>query len=160
MSMRRRLTRTPSMVLVMNRYKKLATNWKAMPALMWERSKLWIALKSTTDVASFTTPSPKTRLYSNGVSSWLSTCTIGHWSIKLTSQTSKVFHYGFQTGPEFKGYLYLQGTNGIRGRKYRSNCCNQCIKISWKHKNKTNWLRNKFKKNYYIKGKTMLTVPR
>lgn len=40
------------------------------------RSKVWIALNKTTDVASLTTPSPKTRLYNNGVSSWLSTCKV------------------------------------------------------------------------------------
>lgn len=56
------VTRTPSKVLAVNKYRKLPRNFKAIPESKWVRSKLWIALKSTTDVASFTTPSPNTRL--------------------------------------------------------------------------------------------------
>lgn len=63
------LTKTPKMVLETNRFRKFPKNCIATLELMWERSKLWIALKNTTDVASFTTPSPKTRLYNKGVSS-------------------------------------------------------------------------------------------
>lgn len=66
---RERLTTTPSIVLVANKYKKFPINCITVLVLIWERSKLWIALKSTIDVASFTTPSPKTRLYNKGVSS-------------------------------------------------------------------------------------------
>ena len=56
------VTRTPSKVLAVNKYRKLPRNFKAIPESRWVRSKLWIALKSTTDVAAFTTPSPNTRL--------------------------------------------------------------------------------------------------
>jgi len=56
------LTITPSSVLATNKYKKLPINCKGILWSICERSKLWIALKSTTDVASFTTPSPNTRL--------------------------------------------------------------------------------------------------
>jgi hypothetical protein len=66
---RERLTATPRTVLVKNKYKKLPINRKASVEVILERSNLWIALKSTTDVASLTTPSPKTILYSKGVSS-------------------------------------------------------------------------------------------
>lgn len=56
------VTKTPSIVLVMNKYKRLPKKCKAVLRSIWLRSKLWIALKRTTDVASFTTPSPNTRL--------------------------------------------------------------------------------------------------
>ena len=58
----KRLTETPSKVLVINKEEKLPMNSNASPDFMLDRSNLWIALKSTTDVASFTTPSPKTKL--------------------------------------------------------------------------------------------------
>ena len=41
--------------------------------LIFPGSKFWIALNNTTEVVSLTTPSPNTRLYKNGVSSWLNT---------------------------------------------------------------------------------------
>jgi len=75
---RKTFTNTPSIVLAINKYKKLPKKCKAIEGSILLRSKLWIALKSTTDVASFTTPSPNTRLYSKGVSSWFSTCIIIH----------------------------------------------------------------------------------
>jgi hypothetical protein len=81
---RERITRTPSMVLEINKYRKFPRNSAAMLELMWDRSMLWIAWKSTTDVASFTTPSPKTRLYNKGVSSWLRTCNNTNWSTQIT----------------------------------------------------------------------------
>lgn len=66
---RRKLTSTPSKVLVRNKYMKFPTKRNAIVVSICTRSKLWIALNNTTDVASLTTPSPKTRLYRKGVSS-------------------------------------------------------------------------------------------
>ena len=62
-----RLTPKPRTVLVKKRYKKYPMD--SMATIEVTGSNLWIAIKSTTDVASFTTPSPKTRLYNRGVSS-------------------------------------------------------------------------------------------
>jgi hypothetical protein len=76
------LTKIPKTVLAMNKYKKFPNKCKAVVKSMWERSKFWIALKSTIEVASFTTPSPNTRLYSKGVSSWLRTWCIHIDNIK------------------------------------------------------------------------------
>ena len=118
----RGLTTTPNTVLRKNKYKKLPTNCKIILELIWDRSKLWIALKSTTDVASFTTPSPKTRLYSRGVSSWLSTCKSRreHYALRI------VFTWDKTTA--LKRLLYLQGANRICCRKDSSNCCEQLSK--------------------------------
>lgn len=63
------LTTTPRQVLAENRYKKFPRTPNVFP-LSFETSIFCTALKRTTDVASFTTPSPKTMLYSKGVSSW------------------------------------------------------------------------------------------
>ena len=52
------------------RYKKFPNTRRAVKPLMLSKWIFWTALKSTTEVASFTTPSPNTKLYSNGVSSW------------------------------------------------------------------------------------------
>ena len=55
-------------------------------------------MNNTTDVASLTTPSPKTKLYKKGVSSWLNTCRVHTESVaeniapsaeKLNMQESK-----------------------------------------------------------------------
>lgn len=51
-------------------------NCKNLTLLKFARSKFCIALNSTTDVASLTTPSPKTKLYKKGVSSWFNTCKV------------------------------------------------------------------------------------
>jgi len=64
-----KLTRIPRPVLNTNRYKKSPITTNVL-LLNLETSSFCTALKRTTDVASFTTPSPKTRLYSKGVSSW------------------------------------------------------------------------------------------
>lgn len=63
-----KLTVTPRTVLVTNRYKKSPITRNVLPP-NFETSSFCTAWKRTTDVASFTTPSPKTRLYSKGVSS-------------------------------------------------------------------------------------------
>lgn len=57
-----KLTVTPSAVLVTKRYKKVPNNFKAMRVSKLLKSSDWTALKSTIEVASFTTPSPNTRL--------------------------------------------------------------------------------------------------
>ena len=51
-----------------NNEKKLPKNSRAVFKFVSDTSNFVIALKSTTDVASFTTPSPNTRLYNRGVS--------------------------------------------------------------------------------------------
>lgn len=60
---------TPRAVLVEKRYKKSTSTCRAAQPSSLLTSIFWTALKRTTDVASFTTPSPKTRLYNKGVSS-------------------------------------------------------------------------------------------
>lgn len=65
---REELTAIPSNVLKLNKYKKLPVNCMTVSGVTCTEN-FWIALKSTIDVASFTTPSPKTRLYNRGVSS-------------------------------------------------------------------------------------------
>lgn len=64
-----KLTAIPRAVLVKNRYRKSPMTRSPFAPLSLVTSIFWIALNRTTDVASFTTPSPKTRLYSKGVSS-------------------------------------------------------------------------------------------
>lgn len=63
-----KLTKTPKRVLNTNNEKKLPKNSRAVFKFVSDTSNFVIALKSTTDVASFTTPSPNTRLYNSGVS--------------------------------------------------------------------------------------------
>ena len=95
---RESLTNTPSL-LATNKYKKFPINSKAVTELIWERSKFRMALKSTTEVASFTTPSPKTKLYNKGVSSWLSTCIhdLGNKSLFLNVLERTTMHEATNT---------------------------------------------------------------
>lgn len=65
-----KLTAIPNAVLVKNKYRKSLTTWKMAQPSSLEKSSFLIALKRTMDVASFTTPSPNTKLYNRGVSSW------------------------------------------------------------------------------------------
>lgn len=57
-----KLTTTPRRVLVENKYRKFPMTCKEIRLLIRFTSIFWIALNKTTDVASFTTPSPNTRL--------------------------------------------------------------------------------------------------
>lgn len=124
------------MVLKPNKYKKFRKNFKAMLDLMWVRSKFWIALKSTTDVASFTTPSPNTRLYKKGVSSWWRICIIVNQDSDTWCIGKKI--WSLQERRVRRPLQYLQCANRIRGWKYCSNCCNLwgnfSSKINWKKK--------------------------
>ena len=110
----KRLTATPNKVLVKNRSTKFPKNCMILPEVMWDRSNLSIALKRTTDVASFTTPSPKTRLYRRGVSSWLSTCNI--------NRTKQLLATYLITLSPISEQPYLQCAYRICSWKHRSKC--------------------------------------
>lgn len=58
----RQLTTIPRAVLVKKRYRKFPSSFSAVRPLMLLTLSDWTALKSTIEVASLTTPSPKTTL--------------------------------------------------------------------------------------------------
>lgn len=117
------LTITPRPVLVINRYKNSPITLNVLP-LNLETSSFCTALKRTTDVASFTTPSPKTRLYSKGVSSWWRTYKQIPDAMFNNKSTQKVSN---ESKP-FTNLTNLQCANRVR---WRENCSYSWINLRW-----------------------------